>query len=65
MQVTGRLYPDRRLVVTPGATSNLMQKLQQVTAAALVQARRQKNTQPQLTPESNGGDRKIRKSIAG
>jgi hypothetical protein len=41
-----------------------MQKLQQVTAA-LVQARRQKNMQSQPTPESNGGEKKIRKGPAG
>ena len=56
-QVGGRVYPACRLVLTPGAAADLMQKLQQV-AAALAQARMQKNTQPQ---SSNGSDKEIRK----
>jgi hypothetical protein len=59
-QVTGRLYPVCRLVLTPGAAADLMQKLQRV-AAALMQARMQKQKQFQPTPENNGSDKKTRK----
>jgi hypothetical protein len=52
-QVSGRLYPACRLVLTPSAAADLMQKLQQV-AAALARARIQ-NTQSQ---PSNGSDKK-------
>lgn len=56
-QVAGHLYPACRLVLTPGAAADLMQKLQQV-AAALMQARMQKQKQFQSTLEDNGSDKK-------
>jgi len=62
-RVTGRLYPACRLVLTPGAAADLMQKLQQVTAA-LAQARRQKQAQSRSIPESGGGDKNISEGAA-
>jgi len=60
-QVTGRLYPSCRLVLTPAAAADLMQKMQQV-AAALMQARLQKQGQSQPIQESNGADKTARKA---
>jgi hypothetical protein len=60
-QVTGRLYPACRLVLTPAAAADLMQKMQQV-AAALMQARLQKQGQSQPVQESNGADKTARKA---
>jgi hypothetical protein len=60
--VTGRLYPACRLVLTPAAAADLMQKMQQV-AAALMQARLQKQGQSQPMQESNGADKTVRKAL--
>src|ERR1700730_10015921 len=60
--VTGRLYPACRRLPARAPAADLIQKMQQV-AAALIQARLQKQGQSRPPQENNGADKTARKAL--